>query len=130
MLLADREFVGEDWFNWLDSNDTPFTIRVAHNRLVTRSDGCRVKLATQITHHKRGRRTTATLDGMARPLHFAALKPKDGDWVIVATNRTGHDALATYRKRWAIETLFGNTKTRSPELRGHPPDRSGLCCTC
>ena len=112
MLLADREFIGEDWFNWLDNNDIPFTIRIAKNRLVTRADGCRVKLATQITHHKRGRHCTATLDGMIRPLHFAALKPKDGDWVITATNRTGHNALATCAKRWAIETLFGNTKTR------------------
>ena len=112
MLLADREFVGDDWFKWLEDNDIPFTIRIAHNRLATRADGCRVKLATQITLNTRGRRCTATLDGMSRPLHFAALKPRDGDWVIVATNRTGHDALATYRKRWAIETLFGNTKTR------------------
>lgn len=112
MLLADREFIGEDWFNWLDRNDIPFTIRIAKNRLATRADGCRVKLATQLALPRRGRRCTATLPGMARPLHFAALKPKDGDWVIVATNRTGHDALATYRKRWAIETLFGNTKTR------------------
>lgn len=112
MLLADREFIGEDWFKWLEHHDIPFTIRIAKNRLATRPDGCRVKLATQITLHGRGRRTTATLDGMARPLHFAALKPKDGDWVIVATNRAGHNALATYRKRWAIESLFGNTKTR------------------
>lgn len=112
MLLADREFVGQDWFKWLEQNDIPFTIRLAHNRLVTRADGCRVKLATQITRHKRGRRVTATLDGMTRALHFAALKPKDGEWVLVATNRTGHDPLATYRKRWAIESLFGNTKSR------------------
>lgn len=65
----------------------------------------------------RGRHCTATLDGMARPLHFAALKPKDGDWVITATNRQSHDTPATTRlppiaTRWAIETLFGNTKTR------------------
>ena len=114
MLLADREFIGSDWFNWLDANDIPFTIRIALNRLATRADGCRVKLATQITRHKRGRRITATLDDMAKPLHFAAVLPrrKDAEWVIVATNRTGHDALATYRKRWAIEQLFGNTKTR------------------
>ena len=128
MLLADREFIGADWFNWLDDNDIPFTIRLAHNRLVTRPDGCRVKLATQITLHKRGHRCTATLDGMARSLHFAARLPKGGEWVITATNRAGHqprrpptaqatnraghDALATWRKRWAIETLFGNPRTR------------------
>lgn len=112
MLLADRESVRAGWFNWLTQNDIPVTIRIAHNRLVTRAEGCRVKLATQIAHHKRGRHGTATLDGMDRPPHFAALKPKHGDWVIVATNRARHDARATYRKRWAIESLFGNTKTR------------------
>ena len=112
MLLADREFVGEDWFNWLTGNDIPFTIRVAKNRLATRADGCKVRLATQLTLSRRGRHTTATLEGMGCALHFAALKPKDGDWVIVATNRTGHDALTTYHKRWAIESLFSNTKTR------------------
>jgi hypothetical protein len=112
MLLADREFAGEDWLKWLEDNDIPFTIRLAHNRLVTRADGCRVKLSTVIARPRKGRRCTATLDGMARPLQFAALKPKDGEWVIVATNRADHHALATYRKRWAIETLFGNTKTR------------------
>jgi hypothetical protein len=112
MLLADREFIGADWFKWLEENDIPFTIRIAFNRMVTRADGCRVKLATQITNHKRGRHMTATLDGMTRALHFAALKPKDAEWVITATNRTGHNALATYAKRWAIESLFGNTKTR------------------
>ncbi len=36
MLLADREFVGAGWFNWLEENDIPFTIRSAKNRLATR----------------------------------------------------------------------------------------------
>lgn len=61
MLLVDRELIGHDWVNWLNDNDIPFAIRVAINRHVIRSDGRRVKLATQITHHKRGRCTTATL---------------------------------------------------------------------
>ena len=92
MLPADREFVGAEWFNRLKDNDSPFTIRLAYNRRVTRADGWRVKRATLIIHHRCGWRCTATLDGMARPLHFAALKPKDGDRVITAPNRQGHDA--------------------------------------
>ncbi len=28
LLLADREFVSEDWFNWLITNDIPFVIRL------------------------------------------------------------------------------------------------------
>lgn len=116
MLLADREFVGADWFNWLEDNDIPFTIRLAVNRLITRPDGREVKLATQITLPRKGRHCTGTLDGMTRPLSFSARQPKGGDWVIVATNRPGHDALKTYRKRWAIEQLFANCKTRGLNL--------------
>jgi hypothetical protein len=112
MLLADREFIGDGWFNYLVNNDIPFTIRLPHNRIVSREDGRKPRLSTLITTPRKGRRTTATLNGMTKPLHFAAVTPKGRETIIVATNRTGHDALATYRKRWAIESLFGNTKTR------------------
>lgn len=116
MLLADREFTGEDWLNYLTLNDIPFTIRLAHNRLVTRADGCRVKLSTMIGRPRKGRRCSATLEGAIAPLHFATLVPKGREPSIVATNRAGHDPLASYRKRWAIERLFGNTKTRGLNL--------------
>ena len=126
MLLADREFIGDDWFNYLVDNDIPFTIRLPHNRIVTREDGRKPKLSTLITTPRKGRRTTATLNGMTQALHFAAVTPKGRETVITVTNRTGHDALATYRKRWAIDLrrendppdrflillMFGNTKTR------------------
>ena len=113
MLLADREFAGHVWLNWLSGNRIPFTIRVAVNRLITRADGREVKLSTQITLPRKGRHCMGTLEGMDRPLHFSARLPKGkgAEWVIVATNRPGHDALETYRKRWAIERLFKNTKT-------------------
>lgn len=116
MLLADREFAGAGWFNWLNDNAIPFTIRLAHNRPITREDGCEVKLSSQITLPRKGRHCTGTLEGMGRPLHFSARLPKGGEWVIVATNRPGHDALKTYRKRWAIESLFANCKTRGLNL--------------
>jgi hypothetical protein len=112
MLLADREFAGHEWLNWLDRNEIHYTVRVAVNRVITRADGRVVKLATQITLPRKGRHCMGRLDGMDRPLHFAARLPKGGEWVIVATSRTGHDALETYRKRWAIERLFANCKTR------------------
>ena len=118
MLLADREPIGAGWFKGLENNDIPFIFSLrAHNRLVTRPDGCRVRLETQITQHRLGRRRTATLDGRTRPLHFAALRPKGGDGVVTTPNRPGHDALAPCCKRWAVETLFGNTKTRMARRR-------------
>lgn len=84
--------------------------------MITRADGRVVKLATQVTLPRMGRHCTGTLEGMTRPLYLSARLPRGGEWVIVATNRPGHDALETYRKRWAIESLFANCKTRGMNL--------------
>ena len=44
-------------------------------------------------------------------LNFAAKRLKD-EWLIVVSNRAPRTALAAYRKRWAIECLFADAKTR------------------
>lgn len=116
MLLADREFNGEDWLNYLVENDIPFTIRMKEGCYIKTPQAKRWRLSTLLTGQAQGRKATGTLKGMATSLHFAAKVPKSGEPVITATNRTGHDALLTYRKRWAIESLFGNAKTRGLNL--------------
>ena len=45
-----------------------------------------------------------------------AAKPLKGKWLIIATNIDLRTAINTYRKRWAIECLFGDAKTRSLNL--------------
>jgi hypothetical protein len=116
MLLADREFNGEDWLNYLVENDIPFTIRMKEGCYIQTAQAGhqagRWRLSTLLTGPARGRKARGTLKGMRTALHFAAKLPKSGEPVIVATNRPDHDARATYRKRWAIEQLFGNAKTR------------------
>lgn len=113
MLLADREFIGSDWLNYLMEKDIPFTIRLKEGMHVTPADGIEWKLSTLLSRPRSARKATGTLNGMSAALHVAAKFPKHREAVITATNRPDHDAPATYRKRWAIESLFGNTKTRS-----------------
>ena len=43
-LLADREFVGKDWFKWLDSNKIKFFIRVKQNIITTNSSGSKTDI--------------------------------------------------------------------------------------
>jgi len=115
MLLADREFNGEDWLNYLTRNDIPFTIRMKEACYIQTAEAGRWRLATLLKGPARGgqgRHATGRLTGMTQPLHFAAKVPHSGEAVIVATNRPDHNALLTYRKRWAIEQPFGNAKTR------------------
>lgn len=129
MVLADREFIGEDWLNYLVGKDIPFTTRLRGGMLAALADGSRWRLSTLLTRPRRGRKTSATLTGVSAPLHLSAKTPKGGEAVIVATNRPGHDALATYRKRWSIETMFANAKTRGlnfEDTRLTDPDKLHL----
>ncbi len=49
--------------------------------------------------------------GDAPLMNFAA-KRLGTEWLIVASNIPARRALHTYRKRWAIECVFGDAKTR------------------
>ncbi|MEP3328934.1 transposase [Sedimentitalea sp.] len=57
-----------------------------------------------------GRGCSDTEMRIAQLLNVAA-KPLKGEWLIVVTNVAPSTALETYRKRWAIECLFGDAKT-------------------
>ncbi len=61
-------------------------------------------------------RAIATLRDTRRP-HLGLSKDRlETLALIVATNRARRQALAAYRRRWAIECLFGNAKTRGLNL--------------
>ena len=48
-------------------------------------------------------------------MNFAAERTP-GEWLIVVSSVPPRQALAAYRKRWAIECLFGDAKTRGLNL--------------
>jgi hypothetical protein len=116
MLLGDREFIGRTWLNYLIMKDIPFTIRLREKMYVTTYDGRTLWLRSLLLQPRKGRKAWATLTGLKAPLHLVAKIPRRGEPVIVATNRPGHDALQTYRKRWSIEVMFANCKTRGLNL--------------
>jgi Transposase DDE domain len=119
-LLADREFIGAQWMDFLNENNIPFAIRVKIDMTLTLEDGRTWSLAT-LLRRKRARYAPALLsgrlngtDGPTREVVcLAAKRLADGEWLIVATNRPDpKQALNDYRKRWGIECLFGDAKTR------------------
>ena len=112
MLLGDREFIGADWINYLLQNDIPFTLRLREGMRASLLDGRQTTLAALLTTPRKGRSAVATLTGLTAPLRLAAKTPKRREAIIVATNRANHDALQTYRKRWGVELIFADSKTR------------------
>lgn len=130
LLLADREFVGHAWMDFLNENNIPFAIRMKEKLIVTTEDGRRLTLGSALRKCRGVRTFRAALgydplghdalghDAARGPLwlNFAARRLEDGALLVVASNTPARAALAAYRKRWAIECLFGDTKTRGLNL--------------
>ena len=118
-LLADREFVGGRWMEFLLQNNIFFAIRVKEDSHIRVRDGRRYQLRSLLRKpigFKLLRSQPARLEGidesLGTPLNLAAKRLADGELLIIASNRPGKTALKAYRRRWQIECLFGDSKTR------------------
>lgn len=122
-LVADREFVGAQWFDFLVETDIPFVIRVRQNHTVVLDAGGRTDVATLFSRRLWRNRETCSrlrLEGMkpqaAKHLALAAKTIKNGERLVLLTNRDPRRAAGIYRRRWQIECLFAETKTRGLNL--------------
>jgi hypothetical protein len=119
LLLADREFVGVRWLGFLNDNNIPFVVRLKGKLVVTTEDGRRLRLDSLLRTCRKKRVFRADLScdpACPLTLNFAAKRIKSGELLIVVSNTPARAALNAYRQRWAIECLFGDTKTRGLNL--------------
>lgn len=122
ILLADREFIGTEWLKFLNDNNIPFAIRIRENLRVTDEAGHELTLYARLRRARRTRTFTARMgtsdevDRAGAPLLTIAAKRLAGEWLIIVTNQPARTGLDAYRKRWAIECLFGDAKTRGLDL--------------
>lgn len=109
-ILADREFVGGEWFAWLIEENIPFWIRIKEN-----------------FHFEKGTSVKSLFKGVGKQPVFLRksyclkwnkvyLSTVNNKWelVIIASNirNTKHNnAIENYKKRWAIEVLFFSIKS-------------------
>jgi hypothetical protein len=113
-LLADREFIGHDWFKWLKNERIPFVIRIKNNLLTTNSRGKTVPVKDLF----RGMKPTEERvlwnkrSIMGQCVYVSGLKMPSGEVLIVATDMLSAFAIKTYALRWEIETLFSCLKER------------------
>ena len=118
-LLADREFVGEDWFRWLQKHGLPFHQRLKRNTRVPNAWNRMMRLDVLFGSLKPGE--SHRLPGR-RPVwgcfvHLSALRLDDGDFLFIASSGAPQaEALDAYAGRWQVETLFGCLKSRGFNL--------------
>lgn len=115
-LLADREFIGAEWLEFLIENTIPFAIRLKADRLIRLEDRSLRQFRTLLRKRRRGA-WEGWLNGMettpANRLRFAAKRIEKGEVLILATSLDdGGRGLNLYRRRWRIECLFADAKTR------------------
>jgi len=111
-LLADREFIGEIWYEKLIQWQVPFFIRIKDNGLLPYGDGViHVKDLFEHLQVTQYRIVEKTMYGST--VYFAGTRSDKGDLVIVITNQDWkpQKILTQYRKRWSIEELFKKLKT-------------------
>jgi hypothetical protein len=118
-LLADREFIGGRWIEFLLENNILFAIRVKENSLIRLDDGRCYQLKSLLRKpagfkllHNRPARLEVMDKSLGSPLSFAAKRLSNAELLIVASNGPAKKALKAYRRRWQIECLFADSKTR------------------
>lgn len=127
-FLADREFVGTGWIGFLCDEGIPFYIRVKKSAEVTLVSGDygpawwffrKVPVSTPAGGRMRILPASCTIF-RRQGFHLVGTRylgrENEPEYLLVLTNAKAEEALALYRRRWEIETLFGALKSRGFDL--------------
>lgn len=112
-LLADREFIGTQWFRFLIEQKIPFIIRGKQNSIAKIGENGKLPVGSL-------RKWLSLKKVMNYPINiwslslYVSIEKKKGakEQMIVFSNFKFEDPLKMYRRRWEIETMFSCLKTR------------------
>jgi len=121
-LTGDREFIGERWMSTLAERKIPFVLRLRENQYVQRQGYAEMTIATIASQLKTGE--TIILKELcklgrsagAQSLRIVILRLAPDELLALATPAEPRKALARYKARWRIETLFANLKSKGFDL--------------
>lgn len=116
-LVADREFIGEDWVDGLKRRGITFVMRIKSN----------TRIGSRGRYLSAGRRYNYLNPGeisicpkrcwvFGSRLFLAATRAPDGGLLVLACTAQVERALPRYARRWEIETLFSALKRRGFNL--------------
>ena len=113
-VCADREFIGDEWFGWLNNEGIQINIRIKNNQKISDARGNEKKASHLFRDLKVGQ--TKTLKGKRRCgdvfVWVSGTRLPSGELLIVVSFNNPETSLDTYAKRWQIETMFACLKTR------------------
>jgi Transposase DDE domain len=111
-LLADREFIGQEWFQFLIDHKINFCIRIKESTQIRNHYGVQVSMKEVCRPVSAGQRLSFTNIIWGHKVQLIAFRLPDGKLLILAAPLT-FDAFSLdfYRKRWTIEVMFKSLKT-------------------
>jgi len=123
-LLGDREFICGAWMEWLKNASVSFVLRLRGDMCVFNEGHAPRSLAHVAQNLRIGEkmilkgfwRLGQNEDDASPPVRIIILRLESGELLSLATDKKPKTALARYRKRWKIETLFAALKTRGFDL--------------
>jgi len=121
-LLGDREFVGREWFRFLQRHRIKFQRRLHRDTSARHGRGqsvqawrlfCRPRINCPLVIPEARR-----MWGIE--LYLSGCRLKKGEYLIPVSAEFCEKPPEQYRKRWGIETLFGALKSRGFNLEDTP----------
>lgn len=118
-LIADREFIGEEWFKWLDDNQIPFVIRIRNTTTLNKSKLGASNTKELFEHISKDKfYSFGECEILGRRLYLSGKKAsKSKEPLILVSNKPmDSNSISIYQKRWEIETMFGAFKSKGFNL--------------
>ena len=112
-LLMDKEFIGDQWLQWLNQQQIPYTARIKDNALV--NENLSVKKYRKTLSRKKMMRTKVTIYGQEVYLSYKRItgKGRRSEYLFTVSNEIqGEPMLELYADRWSIEQMFSHWKKR------------------
>lgn len=119
-LMGDREFIGDTWMAYLQSQNVPFILRLRENQYVLRAGYVALPISAIAQHLRVGDKMIVKGDcrlgraneTLSASVRLVIMRLASGELLALACSGRARHALARYRQRWTIETMFGNLKTK------------------
>src|ERR1019366_7244457 len=136
-LMGDREFIGDAWMAYLHREKIPFILRLRENQYVLREGFAPMPISLIAQHLKV--REKMTVKGccwlgcqdetLSSSVRLVVMRLASGELLALACSSHPRHALAAYRQRWIIESMFANLKTKGFALEATHLTAPDKLCT-